>query len=323
MNIDKIKGFLERIKVRTFATKTALQYILFVFISFVFWLFVSLNDNVQYDVEIPIKIGGVPDSSTIISDIPKQVNVSVTGKGLSLLKFVVGESPELNLKFKDYISTDGSFYVSNAELRRYIRGLFESNTNIQNLSLEDIDLKYTNLPGKKVPIILDADVQPNIQYTIYGENKLDYDSAMVYSDINTLNAISSVRTSHLENRDLRDSLFTTVDILPIEGAKIEPNQVRLMVPVEPLISKKMDIPVVVKNMPSDLNVITFPSKAMVSFLVPISLYHKNVSFEAVVDYKEIERAKSNKVSLDLDNTPSTYMNISLEQDSVEFVIERY
>ena len=148
MNIDKIKDFISKFKGRTPATQTALQYLLFVFISFAFWSFVSLNDNIQYDIEIPIKINNIPDSSTIITNIPQQVNVSVMDKGVSLLKFIVGQRPEINIKFNDYILEDGMFYVSNTDLRRCVRSVFESSTNINNMSIEDINLKYTNLPGK-------------------------------------------------------------------------------------------------------------------------------------------------------------------------------
>lgn len=323
MNFEKIKNFINSFKGRTPATQTMLQYLLFVFISFAFWSFVSLNDNIQYDIEIPIKINNIPDSSTIITDIPQQVNVSVMDKGVSLLKFIVGQGPEINIKFNDYIIEDGMFYVSNADLRRYVRSVFESSTNINNMSLEDISLKYTNLPGKKVPIVMDVDVRPNIQCTIFGKYELDHDSAVIYSDENTLKLISEVRTSRIENKDLKDSLFTVVNILPIQGVKIEPTLVELMIPVEPLISKKVAIPVVVKNVPSKMNVITFPSKVEASFLVPFSMYHKNVLFDAVVDYKDVVSAKTNKVGVIMENAPEYYQNISLEQDSVEFIIERF
>lgn len=319
---NRVKEFITGLFRGAPATKVILNYMVFVFISFVFWVFISLNNNMQHDIEIPIRINSVPDSTTIISDVPKHVNVSVKDKGNALLKFIVGETPKLSINFNDYTTDEGVFYISNTELRRLIRNLFENSTVLQSISLENLNLKYTNLPGKKVPIKLDLDIRPNLQYIIYGTIKQERDSVLVYSDRNTLADINEVYTYLIEERDLTDTLIRTVTIAPIQGAKIVPDKIKVTIPVEPLISKRIKIPVRVKNMPKGINVITFPSEVEVSFLVPFSMYRRNQSFQAIVDYKDIQSSKSNKVNVGIDEYPALYNNISLEQDSVEYIIEK-
>ena len=76
-------------------------------------------------------------------------------------------------------------------------------------------------------------------------------------------------------------------------------------------------------MPKEMNVITFPSVVEVSFLVPFSMYRKNVPMVAVVDFNDIKRTKSNKVNVKIEESPALYNNISLGQDSVEFIIEKH
>lgn len=323
LNFSSIKRYIERKNIGSPFTKTVLNYLIFVFISFIFWAFLSLNNNIQHDIEIPIKIKEIPDSSTIITSVPDHVSVSVKDKGISLLKFLVGKTPVLNLRFKDYALQEGVFFISNTELRRRIRGLFENSTTIQGISIENIDIKYTNLPGKKVPIRLDLDIRPNIQYVIYGSIKQDVDSAVVFSDRNTLAEIEEVYTYRVEERNLKDTLLRTVAIAPMQNVKIDPERIQLTIPVEPLISKKLNIPVQVKNMPAEMNVITFPSVVEVSFLVPFSMYRKNLPMTAVVDFNDISRAKSNKVNVKIEESPALYNNVSLAQDSVEFIIEKH
>lgn len=315
-------GIINKLRNQRVETKTALQYFVFVIISFIFWAFISLNDNIQHDIEMPVKITNVPDSATIISEIPQKLSVTVKDKGAYLLKFIVGKSPELKLRFGDYALEDGVFLVSNTDLRKNIRNVFENSTVIQALSLEDIELKYTCLPGKKVPIKTDMDVRPNMQYTIFGPITIDCDSAVVYSDYNTLASIDEVYTYRVEERNLTDTLHRTVTIAPIVGAKIEPERVQLTIPVEPLIVKKQEAVIQVKNMPDNINVITFPSKVVASFLVPFSMYRKHLPFNAVVDYRDINQLRSNKVQVRIEEAPAIYENVSLEQDSVEFIIEK-
>lgn len=325
LNYRKYKEVILKVMGGTPATKTALNFLVFVFISFIFWTFISLNNNMQYDIEVPIKVTSIPDSTTIISEIPDHVNVNVKDKGIALLKFIVGETPTLNIKFDDYALTEeGTFYIPNAEFRRKLRGLFENSTTIQGLSMESINLKFTNLPGKKVPVTLDLDIRPNIQYIIYGSLRQNADSVLVFSDRNTLADIDEVYTYRVEERELTDTLLRTVSISPIQGAKIVPDKIQLTIPVEPLISKKVKIPVIVKNMPQNMNVITFPSEVEASFLVPFSMYRKNIPFNAVVDYRDVMRTmSSNRVVVRIEESPALYNNISLAQDSVEFIIEKH
>lgn len=320
---NKIKELIEKLRSRTIATSTAFQYLIFVFISFIFWAFISLNNNIQYDINMPFKIVGIPDSTTIISNVPQSVTVNVKDKGIYLLRFLVGKSPEVKVRFDEYALSDGVFYVTNSELRKCVRNSLENTTVIQSLSLDNIELKYTNLPGKSVPIRPEVNVYPNMQYTISGAIKMDCDSAIVYSDINTLASIDEVYTYRVEERELEDTLIRVVSIAPIQGAKIEPERVSLTIPVEPLISKSQEIPVVVKYVPANINVITFPSKVTATYLVPFSMYRKNLTFEAVVNYNEIKSSKNNKLCVRIEESPAIYENISLLQDSVEFIIEKH
>lgn len=321
-NKQKIKMQFQKV-LGAVTTRTTMQYLAFVFISFLFWAFLSLNNNVQYDIEMPIKITDIPDSSTIISDIPEHVSVNVKDKGLALLKIILGRTPSLNIKFKEYAMADGLFFVPNTELRRKIRNGFENTTTIQGVSLDNISLKYTNLPGKKVPVRLDLDIRPNMQYIIYGALSQDVDSVLVFSDRNTLAAIDEVYTYRVEERELTDTLLRTVAIAPIDGVKIVPQRIQLTIPVEPLISKKVNIPIRVKNMPNNINVITFPSVVEASFLVPFSQYRKNYPFEAVADYRDITYMRNNKLPIKVEESPALYNSISLAQDSVEYLIEKH
>lgn len=319
---NKFQEIISKIVGDSPATKTALNYLVFVFISFIFWVFISLNNNVQYDMELPIKINSIPDSTTIITECPTHVNVSVKDKGISLLKFILGKTPTLSVNFADYATTDDVFFVSNTELRKNLKNLFENSTILQSVSLENINLKFTNLPGKKVPVRFESDIRPNLQYIIFGNIKQNHDSVLVYSDKNTLVDIDEVYTYRLEERELTDTLISTVLISPIKGVKIVPDKITVTIPVEPLISKKIKIPVYVKNLPAEINVITFPSEVVVSFLVPFSMYRKNQPFNAVVDYTDVLKSNSSRVRVNIEEYPALYNNISLEQDSVEYIIEK-
>ena len=95
-----------------------------------------------------------------------------------------------------------------------------------------------------------------------------------------------------------------------------------MIPVEPLVTKRSSIPVIVKNLPENVSVVVFPSYVQVSYLLPMSLYNDRLDdkFEASVDYGDIQGNKA-KLPVRIEIAPEIYQNIQLETDSVEYVIE--
>ena len=107
-----------------------------------------------------------------------------------------------------------------------LRSIFSATSVITAVNPDSLRLLYTNLPPKKVPLCFDLDVQPNLQYVINGAVRSNVDSVLVYSDKNTLSALTEVYTYHVEERDLTDTLVREVAVAPIVGAKIVPKSVR-------------------------------------------------------------------------------------------------
>lgn len=53
-------------------SKDLLLYLIFLLISFIFWLLLTLNNSVQKDFIIDINVKSVPDSTTLINVVPSQ-----------------------------------------------------------------------------------------------------------------------------------------------------------------------------------------------------------------------------------------------------------
>ncbi len=84
--------------------KDVLTYLMFVAVAFVFWVFMSLDTEVQRDFEVPIEISEVPDSVTLIGQAPEILSVSVKGKDSQMLRFLWGKISPVKFKWKENIS---------------------------------------------------------------------------------------------------------------------------------------------------------------------------------------------------------------------------
>lgn len=304
-------------------TNSILLYLTCLVISFFFWLFLTLNSETQKDLSLPFNLTSIPDSTTIISGLPDVVKVNVRDKGSSLLRYDFGNEPTLSIDFLEHYDGSGGLKISSIEMLAKVRKLFANSTAIVAIAPDSLSVKYTNQPGKKVPIKLDIDVTADFRCIINGETMLSADSAIVYSDQNTLDGIVAVSSRRITAEGLTDTLTRTIDLVPVAGAKIVPNRVTVKVPIEPLISKRQNVNIEVVNVPTGMNVITFPSSIEASFLVPQSMYRKMVRIRAIANYNDILYSDgNNKIAVKIVEVPSECREISLASDSVEYIVEK-
>lgn len=301
--------------------KNVLLYLLFLGVSFLFWIMLSLDNEVQRDFDIPVEFVDVPDSITFINQPPRTIAVSVKAKGSQLLQYYFGKTPSLKITMSDGVITDNRFALNRAKLDGRLRDYFGNNVTIMSCRPDSIALSYTTSPGKKIKLKVNADIHPALQYIISGEIKANIDSVTVYSVGDIPRSIKQAETMTIVKSELKDTMRYEVRIKPIPGVRIIPSSVIVTVPIEPLISKKRTIPVEAINVPEGTTLITFPSKIDCNYLVPMSHYNDDLPLKAYVDYTTIN-PESSKIAVTLSITPPHYHNIGLSPDSVEYIIER-
>ena len=92
----ELKEFLSSSKGRDI-----LLYLVFVIISFAFWAILSLNNLIQDNYKVRFRITGIPQGVTMINDYPREFNVTVKNNGYVLLKYMIGDNPEITVDFKE------------------------------------------------------------------------------------------------------------------------------------------------------------------------------------------------------------------------------
>lgn len=304
-------------------TKSILQYLTFVVISAVFWGFLTFNGNIQLDIEVPVEINK-PDNVHMLSKVPDTLTVTVRDRGYRFFSYLLHKSPTLTLRFSDYSDGNGNFKVDQSHLKKALAAVLNRHAVIESVLPESINIKYTDLPGKKVPIMTDITVEPREDYTIYGALIQSQDSVYVFSDAKTLGEINEVYTSHVVVNDLTDTLRRKVFIAHINGAVVEPRAIDIMVPVEKLKTQKRTVNIGVRNAPPGVKMLLFPSDVEVTYRLPVSCIKDEVDFTIVVDYNSIDFTHpGNNVKVQVGEVPAAYKDIELSQDSVEYIIEKH
>lgn len=303
--------------------RSILLYLSFVIISAVFWGFLTFNGDVQLDVEVPVEMS-LPNNVHLLNKMPDTLTVTLKDRGYRFVANMFRKTPKLTLRFSDYSDGNNMFKIDQIHLKKALAPLFNKNATILSVLPESINIKYTDLPGKKVPIKTDIIVNPREGYTRYGTLFLSQDSALVYSDAKTLNEINQVYTHHVEVNDLTDTLRRKVHFQPINGADIEPHAIEITVPIEKLKSQTRDIKIVVRNAPQGIKMLLFPSDVEVTYRAPISLIKDDPGITAVVDYNTVDiNTPGNMVKVMVGEAPASFEDVKLSRDSVEYIIEKH
>ena len=148
---EKPKGVQEKLHGNSFkrfarSTKGSdlIIFIVCLGIASVFWLFLSLYEEVERDFDVPLEIEQIPDSIVIVEPIPSSFNLAVQGKGVQFLKFLWHDVRPLRVKFNDY-TTGGNFLIPRQKLEGLFRDYFGQGVKIINLRPESVKAAYTSI----------------------------------------------------------------------------------------------------------------------------------------------------------------------------------
>lgn len=304
-------------------TRSILLYIFFVIISAVFWCFLTFNGDVQIEIEVPVEISK-PSNVHLLTKVPDTLTVTVRDRGYRFFSYLFHKTPKLTLRLSDYSDGNSSFKIDQSHLKKTLAPILNKHGNIVSVLPESINIRYTDLPGKKVPVKTDIVVEPREDYTQYGALIQSQDSVLVFSDAKTLNEINEVYTYHVEELDLTDTLRRRVTIAPINGAVVEPRSIDIIVPIEKLKQQSRSVKIVVRNAPAGVKMLLFPNDVEVKYLAPVSRITEDAGITAVVDYNSVDvNSKSNKVKVWIGEIPAAYQDVKFSPDSVEYIIEKH
>ncbi|MBD5284740.1 MAG: hypothetical protein HDS29_00480 [Bacteroides sp.] len=302
--------------------KEILLFLLFLMISYVFWLLLTLNNEMQEDIEVPVEIAGIPDSVTVISNIPESLKISVRDKGSALMKYKLGGIKPMKINWADYSQAKNKFLLNKADLGAKIRDYISSSSQLVTMLPDSISLSYTTTPGRRVAVKVQADLKPIFGSIINGPLTTNTDSVWLFSVEDLPHNLTHVETLPIVRSSLSDTTEITVAIKPLPGVKIVPEEIVVKVPVEPLIARRQMATVIAKNIPDNISLHTFPSRIEIAYLVPMSEYNSEpYDINAYVDYADIANNTSGKLPVTLSLYPESYHSVEAIPDSVEYITE--
>ena len=322
LKFDQLAHWWRRVKSSS-QFHNVLMYLIFVAIAMVFWFIISLNDSVTETFKVKMVIQQVPDSVTFINDPPSEIHVTLRDKGTNILRSGFVKDPVLEINFNDY-AHDGILRISPSDLVSELKADFGGVAQITSSSIDSLRCYYTSQPGKRVPVIVKADVSAASGYIIRGVPSSLKKSVLVYSYGSETDTVHQVYTRMLSKKDLSQTSVFTVGLAPMRNVKIVPSKVDVKVLVEPLVHKEVYVTVETQNIPVGKSLLLFPPRVPVSYYVPMSDFNNaDPRVKVIADYNDIKSTGSSKVPVRIEKAASNLVNVELKADSVEYTLVKH
>lgn len=321
-------GRLIRRKVYRFDRKI-LIYIFFLIISGFLWLISSLSRQYSTTIIYPVKYINYPTNYASLNTLPKELNLKIFGYGYNLLqyKWSTPSFPiiiDLKKKFAQKKSNHVVFAIATANEIPIINTQVGSLIEIQKIEPDTIFFEFTKVAQKKVQV--KSDVTLSFDPKFAAENDLQIKPAWVsisgpYPMIDTIDFVS---TENIVFTKISQNIKKTVSLVSIENIKIEPFEVTIDLKVEKFTETSIQVPLIIKNLPQNLQMHVFPKTIKATFSCGLSkcksIQAKDFSF--AVDYNEAIKNKGNQVKVELLKKPEDAKDIHFTPKNVEFLIEK-
>lgn len=318
--IEEARAKWKKLK-STSSFHNAVVFLVFVAVSALFWFILALNDSAQQNFNVKVQITNVPDTVTFISDIPEKIHVNVRDKGTNLWRSGFLRHPSMQLDFKEYASK-GILRFTREDIMAALKATFGATAQISSVSLDSVRLEYTTNKGKRVPVVVVSRILPASGSTLEGEVKAVPSSVYVYGDKSITDTIHKVVTKLLDIKDIYETTTKEIAVCEIKNVRIIPSEVKVTIPIEPLVKKESMVSITPVNVPHGESLLLFPSKVPVEYYVAMSRLSDDddASIEIHVDYHDIEKTTGDKLPVEVISYPERFCNLSLKSDSVEYTI---
>ena len=303
--------------------KQILIFILFLFISMMFWFLQSLNNKEDLNISLQLEYKNLPNDVILAENPPTTVNVQLRDKGMNLINYSIGRVDPIEIDLSLYPPKKEKVVLTRDKLIPIVSEGLKSSTQLISMYSDSIVLVYASKQGVKLPVKLNSDITISNNSIKKDNVIISPSSVTVYADSSILSTIKEIESELLVLEGLSDTTTVKVRLKERYGVKIEPQEVNVTIPVEELISKKISLPIMQKHLPKNTSIITFPTNAEIEVKVPMSKFIETdkSKFELNVDYRDCNQA-TQKLPVELSKMPEYIESISITPDSVEYIIER-
>ncbi len=300
---------------------------LFLLLSFSILLFTKLSQVYTETIDVRLKYSNLAENKIITLDSVPKLRVTVSDYGFKLFYFYFTKQT-VNVDLEEDTKTiDHAFVWEANKNRETINTQIGMSSKILGISPDTVRFYFDTLSVKKVPVKLYSEISFAPGYDATDSLRIQPDSVRLIGAGNELDKVSQIETRLLKAEAIKNALSQSVQLdLPenTKGLKFSSQTVTVTLSVEKFTEGILEVPVIVNNLPANLEINYFPKAIKISYYVSLENYKfiKPSDFKIECDFNDAKSTKESFLTPRLTVKTNKVKTAKLKQDKVEYVITK-
>lgn len=313
----------KNIKLKLVQEKRLNVFVLFLFLSFLISLLVKLSNNYTQTLNFEFSPTGLKSNEVIISEVPKSINVTISGRGFELLKYYI-EKPVIEVDFSQLRKNNTQYVWSESEQLDKIINHFDSKIVVKSINPDTVVFPFDSQFIKKVPVMVIVNPTFAVGFDLIDDFRSSPDSITVTGPESMLKIINSVSTKKIELNEINSAVDFSVElnISPsLSQLNFSHQSVSVVANVGKFTEGMVNVPVTIVNVPEDLIINFFPKEISVVFYSSLEAYANinEADFTVECDFNLLT-ADNNYLNPVLVKQPLDVKTAQLKITQLEFII---
>jgi hypothetical protein len=305
--------------------KNLLVFLVFVALASCFWTMQYFQQKIEREIAIPIHYVHIPDDIVLNDSVPDQITLRISDKGAVLVRHFLGNTfSDFNMDLSTLSSDKNTYTIGRSDLLAQIRSLLPNSTQIVSFQPETIQIRYSLLKKKEVPVLIAGILSPAAGSMFIDSVHIEPSKVWAYGDKESLDTLQWIKTVVVNKENIQKKLDIALQLDVPKGIHLSAKKVKVTAKVEEYTEKKFELPIVCHNLPENIHVRFFPSTVEVVCRLALSNYPllKENDLEVGLDYDELARNQGITISLTLLRKPSWLIDYRIVPETVEYLIEQ-
>jgi hypothetical protein len=290
-----------------------------------FSILTKLSQDYTQSVEFSIHPINIPEDNIIIKDSIQDLDITLTTYGFKLIRYYFYK-PSITIDLNKAEKDKNHFlWISQKEFSSVVSE-FDPNVKIENISPDTLWLRYDTNAVKLVPVDFSSDIEFAPGYDLIGNYSIQPDSVKVIGPGILLDSVGSVSTKPLSLKNVNADISSTVllNLPQNKQLKFSNSQVKIKADVERFTEGTIRVPVIVKNIPEDVNLKIYPKTVEVIYYSSIKEFELIGSNSFIVECDFNERNIDNASFLipKITQQPDQVKRAKLNINRIEFIISK-
>jgi len=306
-----------------FKKKNVKRFSIFFLIAFVFLLFSKLSNDYKQTIKLQVSLTNLDDEIILQNDSLNIINAYVEAKGFSLVPFVFKKTKTIVFNSETDVLIQSNHYILDVQKHKFvIEDQLGKSYKILSIKPDTLLLAYAKLASKVVPIVLNHKISYAPGFDISKDFSFDVDSVKIVGSSTVVNSIDFLNTELLELTDVNKDIVETLEFDTSNYTDIEifPNSVKVSNNVIRFTEGTIEVPVVIINKPSGVDINYFPKTVALSYYVDLERYSSIVPSDFILecDYAQL---KANQTYLvpKITRQPDFVKRVSIKQNQIDFI----